>query len=87
MKNRPLKVISVSIDDNPVIWKKAIKKNSFPGVDLYDSNGLLSTYFKVLWVPRYIIINSDGTVANKDAPQASDPELKIILNNLLNRKN
>ena len=87
MKNRPLKVISVSIDDNPVIWKKAIKKNSFPGVDLYDSNGLLSTYFKVLWVPRYIIIDSDGTVANKDAPQASDPELKIILNNLLNRKN
>ena len=85
MKDKPFKVISVSIDDNPSIWKKAIKKYGFPGIDLYDSNGLLSTYFKVLWVPRYIIINPDGTMANIDAPQANDPELKIIVKKLLNK--
>ncbi len=83
MKNRPIKIISVSIDDDIDTWKKSIKKYGFPGIHLWDKSGLLSTFFKVLWVPRYIIINPDGTVANMDAPQAIDPELKLILNNLI----
>jgi peroxiredoxin len=85
MKNRPFKVISVSLDDSIGIWKKSTKKYGFPGIDLFDGNKLLSTYFKVLWVPRYIIINPDGTVANMDAPQANDPQLAVLINNLLNK--
>lgn len=87
MKNKPIKVISVSIDDGVDTWKKSIKKYCFPGIHLFDDKGLLSTFYKVLWVPRYIIVNPDGTVANLDAPQAIDPQLKIILNNLLDKKN
>ena len=83
MKDKPIKVISVSIDDRVDTWKKSIKKYAFPGIHLLDKQGMLSTFYKVLWVPRYIIVNPDGTVANMDAPQANDPRLKFILTNLL----
>jgi len=85
-KNQHLKIISVSLDENSDTWKKSVKRFDFPGIHLFDSNGLLSTFYKVIWVPRYIIINPDGTVANMDAPQAINPQLKILLENLLNKK-
>jgi thiol-disulfide isomerase/thioredoxin len=86
MKNKPIKVISISIDDGVDTWKKSIKKYAFPGIHLLDKKGLLSTFYKVLWVPRYVIINPDGTVANMDAPQPIDPQLKLVLDDLLNKK-
>ena len=83
MKNKPIKFISVSLDKNIDNWKKSIKEHDFPGINLFDENGLLSTFFKVLWVPRYVIIHPDGTVADTDAPYAINPKLEIILNELL----
>jgi len=84
-KNKPLKIISVSLDDAVDTWKKSIKKYDFPGTHLLDNEGILSTFYKVLWVPVYIILNKDGTVANSNAPQAIDPQLKSILENLINK--
>ena len=85
MKNEPFKVISVSLDDNIDIWRKSIKKYGFPGIHLFDSRALLSTYYKVLSVPCYILVNSDGSVADSDAPQAIDPKLKIEISDLLKK--
>lgn len=85
MKNKPFKVISVSLDDNIGIWEKSIKKYGFPGIHLFDGGALLSTYYKVLWVPRYILVNSDGSVADIDAPQPMDSKLKIEINDLLKK--
>ena len=85
MKNEPFKVISVSLDDNIGIWGKSIKKYGFPGVHLFDGGGLLSTWYKVLWVPRYILVNSDGSIADIDAPQPMDPKLKLEISDLLKK--
>ncbi len=86
LKNKPIQFVSVSLDKDVDSWKKAMKKHNFPGINLFDQDGLLSTFFKVLWVPRYVIIHPDGTVANIDAPQAINPELKKILESLLEKK-
>ena len=85
MKDKPFKVISVSLDDDIDIWENSIKKYGFPGIDLFDSNKLLSTYFKVLWVPRYILVNPNGSIADMDAPQAIDPQLKVEIDGLLKK--
>jgi thiol-disulfide isomerase/thioredoxin len=87
LKDKPFKVISVSIESDKNVWKKSLKKYEFPGIHLFDDKGLLSTFYKVLWVPHYIIVNPDGTVANMDAPQAINPQLKLILDNLLSENN
>ena len=86
MKNEPIEFITVSIDEHEKIWKTSLKKYGFPGINLWDKDGLLSTFFKVLWVPRYIIIKPDGNGASIDAPQAKDPELKILLFDLLHNE-
>jgi thiol-disulfide isomerase/thioredoxin len=83
MKGKPVRFVSVSIDVNKDIWKKTVKEYGVPGLQLFDDNGLLSTFYKVLWVPWYIIIAPDGTVARINAPQASDPDLKALLNTML----
>ena len=86
MKSKPFKVISVSIDSDKDTWQKALKKYAFPGIHLYDDKGLLSTFYKVLWVPRYILVNPDGSVANMDAPQPIEPELKVLIDELLKKR-
>lgn len=85
MKDKPIKFVSVSLDKDRDSWKKSMKEHDFPGINLFDEDGLLSTFFKVLWVPRYIIIHPDGTVANIDAPHAKNPELRKILDGLLEK--
>ena len=85
LKNKPIQFVSVSLDKDVDNWKKSMTKHDFPGINLFDEDGLLSTFFKVLWVPRYVIIHPDGTVANIDAPQAVNPELKMILEKLLEK--
>lgn len=83
IKDKPFKIISVSIDRDRNIWLRAIKKYGFPGIHLFDDKGFLSTFYKVLWVPRCVIVKPDGTVANMDAPQANDPKLKVQIEDLL----
>jgi len=85
MKNKPFKVISVSIESDKDAWQKSLKKYGFPGIHLFDDKGLLSTFYKVLWVPRYIIVKPDGTIANMDAPQAMESELKVLIDELLKK--
>jgi hypothetical protein len=67
------------MDQDVVTWKGSVKKHMYPGINLFDDNGILSTYYKVLWAPRYMIIMPDGSVANADAPQPISGELKDLL--------
>ncbi|HSZ85520.1 MAG TPA: TlpA disulfide reductase family protein, partial [Puia sp.] len=87
-KSDSIRFISISFDNNADEWKKAMKKYNFTGVQFYDFNGfdgIAAIYCKVLWVPKYIIADQNGKIINYDAPQASNPELKILLDNLLKR--
>ncbi len=79
-------IISVSLDKDPETWKSSIIKHNFPGIQLSDlkgSEGLIAIYCKVLWVPKYIIVDRQGKIINYDAPQVSNPELKVLLDKLL----
>jgi thiol-disulfide isomerase/thioredoxin len=79
LKGKAIEFISVSIDQDVSTWKASVKKHNYPGINLFDGNGILSTYYRVLWAPRYLIITPDGNVANADAPQPISGELKDLL--------
>lgn len=87
LKNEPLKILSISIDKTQDTWNKSIQKFGYPGIHLWDKNGILSTFFKVTAIPRYILIKPDGTVANEELPQPDDPQLKMILLEQFNERN
>ena len=87
----PIQFISVSLDSESSIWKESVKKYNLPGLQLSDSkafSGLLPVYCKVVTsLPRYVLIDKEGKIIDFDAPFPDDPNLKKILNSLLQKQN
>ena len=86
MKDKQVEFVSISIDKEVESCKKAMANHHFPGLSLVDTAGLAATYYKVPWVPKYVIIKPDGTVAYEDAPQPISGELKPLLISIMNKK-
>lgn len=83
-----IQFISVSLDKSIVSWKNAIIKHKFKGLqvrDLQGFNGVAAIYCKVLWIPKYIIADKNGKIINYEPPHPNEPELKRLLNDLLNK--
>lgn len=87
-KNDPIQFVSISLDTDINKWKQSIKKNGLDGLQLSAPQAfaeLIAVYYKVLWVPHYIVFDKNGLVVNADAPQPLDPELRILLDRLLKK--
>ena len=85
-----IQFISISLDTDIDKWKRAVKQHGLTGLQLSEPDGfsgLIAVYFKVLYVPHYILVDKTGHIINAHAPQPLDPELKIILDKLLNKHN
>ena len=84
----PIKFIAVSLDTRNNEWKEAIKKYNFSCLQLSDGKGfagLAAVYCKVAaGIPQYVLIDKAGNIINANLPQPSNPELKILLDKLLN---
>jgi len=88
-KAYPIQFVSISVDYDLTLWKRAIIKDGFSGMQLSDLagfKGLSAIYCKTLWVPHYVVVDPYGRVINYDAPQASEPELKQMLDKLVSRE-
>lgn len=84
-----IQFISISIDKDANDWKQSIIKHHFTGIQLSDLTGFISLaaiYCKVLWVPTYIVAGQNGRIIKYNAPQASEPELKTLLDHLLKQR-
>ena len=90
-KSDPIQFISVSLDSESSIWKESVKKYNLPGLQLSDSkafSGLLPVYCKVVTsLPRYVLTDKEGKIIDFDTPFPDDPDLKKLLNRLLQKKN
>ncbi len=87
-KDYPVEFISISLDKDIGKWKIALNKYKLNGIQVIEPKSfesLLAVYLKVLYVYHYLIIDKNGNIINPDAPPALDPELKIILDKLLNK--
>ena len=64
----------LSIDDTEAAWKKALNTLQLPGEQGWSKGGWLSRtakYFDIKSIPRYILINKNGQVADSDAKRPS----------------
>lgn len=81
-----IQFISISLDKDVDPWKKSIIRHKHKGIQAIDLNAfssLIAVYSKVVWVPTYIIADPNGLIIRYDAPQPIDPELKKILDGLI----
>jgi thiol-disulfide isomerase/thioredoxin len=86
---RRIQFVSVSIDDEAAAWKKAVANYKPGGIQMLAENALASlfaVYYKVVYVPKYLIIDQAGHIINYDAPHPGDPQLQVLLNNLVEKR-
>jgi thiol-disulfide isomerase/thioredoxin len=86
LKDKPIKFVFLSLDEDFVNWTSAIKEyllreNSFLLQNAFKSN--LAQRLSMEAIPRYLLIGKDGTIINENAPRPSNPALnKLILKSL-----
>jgi thiol-disulfide isomerase/thioredoxin len=78
-KNNPqLTYLFLSLDRNETNWKKGIQKYNLQGEHYYVSSGMKGTFGKsigVNWIPRYMIVNPDGSIKLFEAIETNDKAL------------
>ncbi|MFT4094199.1 MAG: TlpA disulfide reductase family protein [Niabella sp.] len=79
IQDLPIKILSISVDEDKEAWLKAVKQYDPPGTNLLDTKSLLRYYYRFLFVPHLIIVDKKGQIINADAPGANNPKLFEIL--------
>ena len=72
----------LSADKNLDNWKRTIKKHNIDGEHYFMRNGtkgLLGKFVDIDWIPRYMIVDSDGNIELFEAIEADDPLIRETL--------
>lgn len=78
--------ISISIDDNKADWtaKLAEDNSTWPQfLATKDGHRTISKDYNIKAIPRFLLLNSDGTIASINAPRPSNDGVIETLKNLL----
>lgn len=95
-KEKDIAFVSLSIDDDKSHigsweiakekWRTMIQEKSLGGYQLFAPEGWKSTFvmdYKIVGIPRFILIDKEGNIVSPDAPRPSSEKLRIILDELL----
>lgn len=79
--------VSISVDNNKdrEKWSKLITEKKMSGIQLLADKEFDSTFIKeynIQGIPRFILLDTNGTIVNAQAPFPSDPKLIEFLNSL-----
>ena len=81
--------MSISLDSDEQAWRKMISDKKLGGVQLFANVNDTSHIdkflksFKVLGIPRFILLDPQGKIVHEHAPRPSQPKLQELLDNLL----
>lgn len=90
-KMDPVKLVYISLDDSKMSWNNSqknwteIMKSNNSYLLLNGFKSILAKKYNITTIPRYILINKDGTIINADAPRPSDPKLKTLIDKYLTK--
>lgn len=74
--NKDLVFLNISLDRNAGAWEKALTKYDLHGIHIISDKeaGDIAADYGIKSIPRYYLINRDGTISNPDAPRPSSGE-------------
>ena len=79
-----VKIIGIAIKDGKKEWLNAIKQDSPQWLQLYDHGNTVSMSYNAIAIPKYVLIDKNGKIANFNAPRPSDTEKLVSeINKLL----
>ncbi|GEM_PF-2859580 len=76
-------IISISLNTNNTEWLNSLEKHHIPGTNLIDKDNILRMYYGFLAVPHIVVVDAKGMAVNKNAPSPDDPELIVLLKDVL----
>ncbi|MGI6233353.1 MAG: TlpA family protein disulfide reductase [Prevotella sp.] len=85
--NDKVQFISISLDENINAWKNKLAKDKPSWLQFRvdkDQNAVLSKAYGINAIPRFMVINADGTIADADAFRPSDKDFAQQLNKIIN---
>jgi len=84
-QSKEIQFVSINIIDSEERWKNIIKEKGLKGIQLYAGDGNISFLkdYLVRGIPRYILIDKDGTIIDSSAKRPSDPKLKGQIDKLI----
>ena len=88
-KDKDIEFVSVSIDSEKDYqkWRKMVPDKSVGGIQLYDPEGLNSSFmksFSVSLIPRFMMIDREGKIITAHAPRPSSENIKAFIDSHLN---
>lgn len=80
--------VYLALNDEEAAWRKAIEKHQLKENSYLITNSKSSNFVnkhQINSIPRYMIIDKDGSMSNPDAPRPSSSEIKFLFNSLLKK--
>jgi thiol-disulfide isomerase/thioredoxin len=84
--NNNIAFISISIDQEKLGWDAMVKSKNMKGIQCIADNAWNSsivTEYRITGIPRFIIIDKQGNIADVNAPRPSSKTLKPALEELI----
>lgn len=75
--------LMLSVDRDQDKWKAAIEKYNIPGEHYFIETGwknALSNYIVLDWIPRYLVLDSNGRVTVPKAIEVTDKSIQAAIN-------
>ncbi|MGL5682241.1 MAG: TlpA family protein disulfide reductase [Marinifilaceae bacterium] len=85
-KNDKVTFVALAMDNEEQTWLKYLNAKQLGGIQLFYRPGFkgeFSKQYKLRGVPRFIVIDKEGNIADAFAPRPSDPRLKTLIDQLL----
>ena len=75
--------ISISVDTSKSAWTNYVKDNKKEGLQFLSNDKKIRNNWMLNGIPRFILIDKDFKIIDAFAKRPSDPQLKVILKNVL----
>ena len=83
-KDRKIIFLSVSVDTDKDAWVKMLSNDDLGGVQLWaDGWSEITKSYAIFGIPRFLLIDKDGSIISVDAPRPSSSEIRILIDNAL----
>lgn len=81
--------VYISMDRNFESWTEGIQKYKLDGQHYWIPQGMKGVFGKSIdlnWIPRYIVVDKKGRIAQYNSIEADDTKMTTVLKELQNRK-
>ncbi|SVA58971.1 uncharacterized protein METZ01_LOCUS111825 [marine metagenome] len=81
-KDKNITFLSVSVDTDKDAWEKLVTDDGLGGVQLWaDGWSDITKFYAIFGIPRFLLIDKDGSLISVDAPRPSSSEIRTLLDN------